>query len=137
MNPLTAGPGPTYVASMAPDFSASMAAGPALNVETVSLVAPRCLAKKPSLSATIAVAWVRLGKYPRRTSSGATPAARESLPQADMPRVATTALIARATRAGVRAMRSSFQETRVLDAGYRERPPGRWPAPNRRRPIPT
>ena len=57
-----AGPGPTYVASMAPDFSASIAAGPALNVLTSSFVAPRCLAKKPSLSATIAVAWVTFGK---------------------------------------------------------------------------
>jgi hypothetical protein len=47
---------------MAPDLRASMASGPALKVETLSFVAPRCLAKKPSLSATIAVAWVRLGK---------------------------------------------------------------------------
>jgi len=47
---------------MAPDFSASTAAGPALNVETFSLLPPRRFAKKPSLSATIAVAWVRLGK---------------------------------------------------------------------------
>jgi len=47
---------------MAPDFSASIAAGPALKVLTSSLVRPSSLAKKPSFSATIAVAWVRFGK---------------------------------------------------------------------------
>ena len=39
-----------------------MAAGPALKVFASSFVAPRCLVKKPSLSATIAVACVTFGK---------------------------------------------------------------------------
>src|SRR2546430_3718454 len=52
---------------MAPDSSACAASGPALNVLASSVTsAPRALLKNSLLMPTIGVAWVRLGKYPRR-----------------------------------------------------------------------
>src|SRR5947209_11997017 len=59
-----------YVASMAPDNSASVAAGPALNVAVLSLLAPSASWKKPFFTPTIALAWVKFGKYPRCTVNG-------------------------------------------------------------------
>ena len=47
---------------MAPAFSASIAAGPALNTWVLSLVSPRLLAMKPCLTPTRAGAWVMLPK---------------------------------------------------------------------------
>ena len=58
-----AGFGPMYVASIAPEKSASIAAGPALNVLVSSLtLAPSFSAKMPFSTPTIAVAWVMFGK---------------------------------------------------------------------------
>ena len=61
-NALIAGFGPMYVASIAPERSASTAAGPALNVCVFRVSAPRALAKMPFSTPTIAVAWVTFGK---------------------------------------------------------------------------
>src|SRR5256885_13993724 len=69
---LIAGFGPTYVASTAPEKTASAAAGPALNVSVFG-ARPRCLAKIPFSTPTSAVACVMLGKKP--SLSGASPEA--------------------------------------------------------------
>src|SRR5664279_1196437 len=61
---LIAGFGPMYVASMAPDSRASMAAGPALKVLVSSLVSPSAAWKVPSFTPSTAEAWVTFGKYP-------------------------------------------------------------------------
>ena len=60
--PLMAGFGPMYVASMAPEKSASMAAGPALKVFGSSLVLPRDCWNRPFLTPIRAGAWVMFGK---------------------------------------------------------------------------
>ena len=60
---LIAGLGPMYVASIAPESSASEADEPALNVAVSSVtLGPRFLAKRPLSTPTIAVAWVMFGK---------------------------------------------------------------------------
>ncbi len=51
---------------MAPENSASIAAGPALNVFASSFVLPRDCWKKPLFTPTSAGAWVMFGKYPSR-----------------------------------------------------------------------
>src|SRR5947209_6235005 len=55
---------------MAPDSNASVAAGPALNVAVLSLLAPSASWKKPFFTPTMALAWVKFGKYPRWTVIG-------------------------------------------------------------------
>ena len=57
-----AGFGPRKVASMAPDSSASIAAGPALKVEVSSLVLPSASWNVPSATPRTAEAWVTFGK---------------------------------------------------------------------------
>ena len=49
--------------------SASIASGPALNVEVVSVVSPSFSSKRPCSTPTRAGAWVTFGKKPSRTSS--------------------------------------------------------------------
>ena len=57
-----AGFGPMNVASMAPESSASMAAGPALKVVVSSLVSPSASWKVPFFTPSTAEAWVTFGK---------------------------------------------------------------------------
>ena len=59
---LIAGFGPMNAASMAPDSSASIAAGPALKVLVSSLVSPSASWKVPSFTPSTAEAWVTFGK---------------------------------------------------------------------------
>src|SRR5207302_8003244 len=70
-NALVVGLGPTKVASTEPDRMAVTASPPALNV-WVSMVTldPSAVAKNPFFTPTRAEAWVRFGKYPRRSVSG-------------------------------------------------------------------
>lgn len=54
--------------SREPPLRASISEGPALKVCGLIWVAPSSLAMRPSWRPTRAVAWVRFGKYPMRTS---------------------------------------------------------------------
>src|SRR5580700_3667103 len=68
---LIAGPGPTNAASSVPPRSASLSAGPALNVVVLTVV-PLGIApwKNPLDTPMSAGAWVRLTRYPRLTVDG-------------------------------------------------------------------
>ena len=59
---LMAGLGPMNVASMAPESSDSIAAGPALKVVVSSLVSPSASWNVPFFTPSTAEAWVTFGK---------------------------------------------------------------------------
>src|SRR5919197_1830797 len=70
---LTAGLGPTYVASTDPPSSASMALGPALNFAVDSFVEPRSCCRIPWLIPTSPLACVTFANTPSRSWPGAPP----------------------------------------------------------------